>query len=278
MIDSVTTIGDAGDLSCWSGTPFHFAQAARSIGWKAEPWRINMNGFRWPRRLWNMLRYVHGNGIGGYQYSDSFAKRALAMVSPSLLSGRVLSFSQYFPPLDAISRAHGTAYLYLDATFPLLLSRYRVGEKLPPAIQKEALEKEHRAFRLAERLVFFQRWSAESAVRDCGADPAIVSVICPGANLELPADWDFAYNDRLPSKRRPLVLGFVGKDWRRKGLPFLLDVRRSLARIGIPAVVRCAGGVPDVPPTDGGIDHWGFIDKNRNPERFHEFLKGCDIG
>jgi glycosyltransferase involved in cell wall biosynthesis len=278
VIDSVTTVGDAGDISCWSGTPFHFAQAARSMGWKAEPWRIDLRRFRWPRRFWNIRRYVGGNGIGGYQYSDSFAKRALAMVNPSLLSGRILSFSQHFPALDAIHRAHGTAYLYLDATFPLLLSRYRLGGSLSPGIQKEALEKEHRSFRLAERLVFFQRWSAESAVRDCGADPAIVSVICPGANIELPPDWDFAYNDKPPSTRRPLVLGFVGKDWRRKGLPYLLEVRRSLAGIGIPTVIRCAGGVPEPLPDDGVIDHWGFIDKNRNPERFHDFLKGCDIG
>jgi glycosyltransferase involved in cell wall biosynthesis len=145
-------------------------------------------------------------------------------------------------------------------------------------VQKECLEAEREAFQKAEWLVFFQRWSAESAVRDCGADPAKVRVICPGANLRLPENWKFEYDRTIPDKSRPLVLGFVGKDWKRKGLPFLIRVRELLVTSGLDTVIRCAGGVPEGLTPQDGIDHWGFINKSTEASRFFEFLRGCDLG
>src|SRR5580704_12517021 len=130
MIDSVTTIGDAGDISCWSGTPYHFAQAAGRIGWRAEPWRLDMRTFVWPRRIWNMERLLSLRGAGGYQYSGAFARRAMKAVDGSLLSGRVLSFNQHFPPTGVVEGSGGRVCFYLDATFPLLLERYGVGRNL----------------------------------------------------------------------------------------------------------------------------------------------------
>ena len=51
-------------------------------------------------------------------------------------------------------------------------------------------------------------------------------VILPGANLH---DRDLAPADHCrPPPLRPLRLGFVGKDWRRKGLPFLLRLAEAL--------------------------------------------------
>ncbi|HTQ31388.1 MAG TPA: hypothetical protein VMI53_09270, partial [Opitutaceae bacterium] len=278
MIDSVTTIGDAGDINCWSGIPYHFLRAIRLAGWNAEPWRMDLRSLAWPRRIWNLQQLLLGRGRGGFQYSDAFAARALAMIEPRLLAGRVLSFNQHFPPASAVTGRGGRLCLYLDATFPLLLGRYGLEKILPASVRENCLAREREAFRQAEWLVFFQRWSAESAVRECGADPARVRVICPGANLTLPADWKFPAERGVPSSTHPLVLGFIGKDWKRKGLPFLLAVRQRLVAAGVPTVIRCAGGVPDGLAPDAGIEHWGFIDKHANASRFFDFLSGCDLG
>jgi glycosyltransferase involved in cell wall biosynthesis len=75
-----------------------------------------------------------------------------------------------------------------------------------------------------------------------------------------------------------LVLGFVGKDWKRKGLPFLIKVRAKLERMGIPAVIRCAGHCPPELRRIQGLEYAGFIDKAIEPGRFVEFLAGCDVG
>jgi glycosyltransferase involved in cell wall biosynthesis len=278
MIDAIATIGNAGDINCWSGTPYHFLQAASSAGWKTEPWRLDMQRFVWPRRRWNLQQFLLGRGMGGFQYSDSFAHRALAAVESRLFAGRVLSFNQHFPPASKITASGGKLCFYLDATFPLLLDRYGIGKHLPKSMQNECLAREREAFQQAEWLVFFQRWSAESAVRDCGADPAKVRVICPGANLHLPADWSFEFKPSQPTAHRPLVLGFIGKDWKRKGLPFLIEVQKKLVSTGVPTVIRCAGGIPENLPKDSGIEPWGFINKHTEPGRFFEFLHGCDLG
>jgi glycosyltransferase involved in cell wall biosynthesis len=78
--------------------------------------------------------------------------------------------------------------------------------------------------------------------------------------------------------QRPMVLGFIGKDWRRKGLPFLLQVREELQRAGVPTVVRAAGHCPAQLARKEGIEFAGFIDKAREARRFLDFLKGCDFG
>ena len=108
--------------------------------------------------------------------------------------------------------------------------------------------------------------------------PAKVDVILPGANVELPSDYSFPVEKGRPGLDRPLVLGFVGKDWKRKGLRFLLQVRAMLERMGLHAVVRCAGRCPAELDDEGGLEYAGFIDKRRDVGRFLEFVAGCDLG
>lgn len=278
MIDAIAAIGDAGDVNCWSGIPHHFGDAARRRGEPARPWRLDMPSFAVSRRWWNARRMLTGRGRGGYQYSASFRNKALATIPDHLKTGRVLSFNQHFPPVEAVCSRGGRVCFYLDATFPLLLERYGLKRSISWDAAEQALADERRAFTAGEWLVFFQRWSADSAVRDCGASPEKVRVICPGANLALPADWLVSDLFIPPGPGRPLVLGFVGKDWKRKGLPFLLEVSRLLRARGLSTVVRCAGGGPDPLPDDASIENWGFIDKRQEPGRFLDFLRGCDFG
>ena len=49
---------------------------------------------------------------------------------------------------------------------------------------------ERENFRLADRVVTMARWAAESAVADCGVPADKVFTILPGANMELPAEWE----------------------------------------------------------------------------------------
>ncbi len=76
---------------------------------------------------------------------------------------------------------------------------------------------------------------------------------------------------------RPFVLGFIGKDWRRKGLPFLLQVSAGLRQRGWKVKVRAIGFRPGdldfAPPAD--LDCLGFIDK---ATEFGPFLHSCDVG
>jgi glycosyltransferase involved in cell wall biosynthesis len=71
------------------------------------------------------------------------------------------------------------------------------------------------------------------------------------------------------------VIGFIGKDWRRKGLSVVVEVARVLRRIGWRVEIQAIGFPPEDCPYSDEVKCLGFIDKRT---QFGPFLHGCDIG
>lgn len=278
MIDAIAAIGDAGDINCWSGIPYHFGEAARAAGFEARPWRLKMGEFAATRRLWNLSQIARLRGSGGYQYSREFLDRAEKAVEVAEWSGRTVTFNQHFPRARSVRANTGRLVHYIDATFASFCTPDGLAAGLPQRVRNEACALERDNYALGECVVTMARWAAESVVNECGVPPQKVYTILPGANLTLPEDHNFAASPGEPGRERPLVLGFVGKDWVRKGLPFLLQVRDLLERMGVTAVVRCAGNCPAELQKTRGLEYAGFIDKARDARRFVGFLSGCDVG
>lgn len=278
MISAIAATGDAGDVNCWSGIPCHFGQAARRHGWRAAPWRLDLRSFVGSRRRWNLAQLLQGRGPGGYQYSPAFLDRAEAAIPLELWSGRVVTFNQHFPRAQSVGQRGGRLLHYLDATFDSLCRQPGWVDRVPERVREQARGLERENFAASAGLVTMARWTAREAIQNCGVPADKVTTILPGANLDLPADYSFDPAPGSPGSERPLVLGFVGKDWKRKGLPFLLDVRAGLERMGLRAVVRCAGFCPPELQRRPGLEYTGFIDKARDPARFLAFLAGCDLG
>ena len=278
MIDSIATIGDAGDINCWSGTPYFFGKAARARGEPAVPWRVDYGSTRAARFFWNLGRSIRGRGIGGYQYSRSFLHRAEGAIPAAEWRGRIVTFNQHFPRGSSAAARGCSLVNYIDATFNSFCVSGGLAARLPEGVREEARLLELENFSMAERVVTMSRWAADSAIRNCGVPASKVTTILPGANLDLPPNHEFPPPGRSAAFGRPLILGFVGKDWKRKGLPFLLDVRAALERMGMRALIRCAGRCPADLKGQSGVEYAGFIDKAREPDRFVRFLAGCDIG
>jgi glycosyltransferase involved in cell wall biosynthesis len=278
MIDAIAITGDAGDINCWSGIPYHFGQAARARGEPAAPWRLELGSFGLARRRWNLGQVLCARGIGGYQYSQAFLNRAEAAIPADQWQGRVVTFNQHFPRGRSVTTRGGQLIHYIDATFASFCAPGGLAANLPAQVQAAARAIERENYATSEQIVTMARWATESVVRECGVSPAKVATILPGANLDLPPDYTFPLVIREAGRDRPLVLGFVGKDWKRKGLPFLLEVRTELVRMGMPAVVRCAGHCPPELRRIEGLEYAGFIDKAIEPGRFVTFLAGCDVG
>jgi glycosyltransferase involved in cell wall biosynthesis len=278
MIDSVAAIGDVADINCWSGLPWHFAHAAQRKGERAVPWRLEMGKFGSARRGWNIGQLLRGRGLGGYQYSSAFLEKAEATIPFDHWHGRVVTFNQHFPRSRSVAERGGSLMHYIDATFASLCGTGGLAARLPARVRSDALALECENYARSERVVTMARWAAESAIRDCGAPKSKVATILPGANFNLPPDYSFPKKSGQAGRDRPIKLGFVGKDWRRKGLPFLLQVRSQLERMGSPATVSCAGFCPPELMREKGMEHVGFIDKKKDPARFLAFLTDCDVG
>jgi glycosyltransferase involved in cell wall biosynthesis len=278
MIDAVAAVGDAGDVNCWSGIPWHFGQAAREMGEVAIPWRLNLALFVARRRWWNLAQLAKARRIGGYQYSQAFLDHAEAGIPKSHWTGRIVTFNQHFPRTRSVLGRGARLAHYVDATFASFCTLGGLAERLPARVRQAGCALERENYEQSERVVTMARWAADSVVRDCGVSPNKVFTLLPGANLALPEDYEFSTPAEEPGTSRPLVLGFVGKDWIRKGLPFLLEVRNQLERMGVQAVIRCAGNCPSTLRRARGLEYVGFIDKASVPLQFVKFLAGCDVG
>ena len=277
---SVAAVGDVSSVHTWSGTPFHFWQAARSAGFAELPWRLNLSHFGWTRRWWTLGRILRGYRAGGFQYSSAFLEHACAEVPPELLATEIITFNQHFPTAANVAAAGGELNHYIDATFAAMTRGRALDLRLPPDVIARGCEQERANYAASRRIVTMARWAARSAIDECGVDPAKIFTILPGANFELPAATVLpdAPAPGRAGREREFVLGFVGMDWRRKGLELAVDVRDELARRGWKTLVLAAGDAPSELTQRPGVRFVGRIDKARDPGTFLQFLLGCDVG
>ncbi|MBT1704897.1 glycosyltransferase family 4 protein [Chryseosolibacter indicus] len=277
---SVTAIGDASKKSTFSGIPYHFWHTAQESGLSITPWKMDMERVTLKRKIWNVFKILQLQSPGGFQYSQEFNKSILKQIPDELLSTQVISFNQHFPPVQLIYAKGGKVYHYIDATFKQLLDRYGFAGKIGYKTKREILAKEIDQFTGAEMIFTFQQWAKDSVVNDYKIPSNKVKVVMPGANIVFDTDYvaKASPDEKIGTKKTPLVLGFVGKDWKRKGLLRLVNIRDILERRGWEVIVRCAGYAPGEFKTRPGVEFVGFIDKTSETERFIKFLESCHIG
>jgi glycosyltransferase involved in cell wall biosynthesis len=275
---SVAAVGDVTNLSSWSGTPYHFWQAAMKAGFATLPWQMNLTVFKRRRFAWNVKRAVIGQGVGGYQYSDDFLDRLEAQIPTYLFATDVITFNQHFPRALSVKNAGGVLNYYIDAPFAALISGRGSDMRLPAVVATKACQQERENLEFCSRVVTMGRWAAEVVINECGVPREKVFTISPGANLEIPENWTFSSPVGRAGQERDFVLGFVGKDWRRKGLPLLVAVRNELVHRGWKVSVHAAGHAPRELAGAPGIRFIGFIDKREDPVGFLRFIADCDVG
>jgi glycosyltransferase involved in cell wall biosynthesis len=107
-----------------------------------------------------------------------------------------------------------------------------------------------------------------------------VHVVPAGANLEeaLLRSLPTSLQPAPPSFAEPLRLGFLGKEWQRKGGPLLLQVAEVLSARGIPTVVRAIGPSAESLPAHPCLQPLGFLDKRHDTARFVAELRSWHFG
>ena len=217
-----------------------------------------------------------GGGIGGYQYSEDFLARAESEGLGAIDGQWVLSFHHHFPRAAPVHRAGGKIVYYLDATLGAELEGHALEVALPPRAATRALEIERENLATGDQIITMSRWLRDYLVDRKQVSPDRISVVLPGANLELPAGWRPAAFSRPESGPR-FTFGLVGNDWERKGLRYLIKVVQELARRGVASQVRVIGRCPrDIDPATTEVV--GPIDKRSALPEFIRAVAGCDLG
>ena len=273
---SIAALGDVLDPNCFGGAPNQFFKAGVERGFAHDAWRVDLAGLRRDRLWWNAGRILTGRRPGGFQFSNAGRRSALARADRSLLATDVISFHQHVPPFDDVENARRDPELLHRRDVPATVPQpTAIDQTLSKAGQSEALEYEREAFRSAKRIVVCQAWTLRSLMDDYGYLPKNAPSILAGAELRV-------YPGVRPEpkgvagKDRPFVIGFIGKDWRRKGLKVAVDVGPDPEAHWLEGrQYERSGSCPSDCPYRDEVDCLGFIDKRK---QFGPFLHGCDIG
>jgi glycosyltransferase involved in cell wall biosynthesis len=274
---TIAAVGDVADVASWSGIPYHFWRAATKAAFASDPWRVQLSDISWERYVWNGWQLLHGER-GGFQYSNWFLTLLEKQVPRGFYTTEVITFNQHFPRASAITAAGGSLCHFIDAPFAALASGRGLDLRLPKNVVARAIELERANYAASSRVLTMARWASEIVIDECEVSPSKVNVVLPGANLELPTDWEFPVKVGRAGRDRDFVLGFIGADWKRKGLPLLVSVRDHLVERGWRVSVFAAGNAPADLASRKGVKFAGYIDKRTNPEAFLRFLTSTDLG
>lgn len=271
----VTVVGDPNDINTWSNIPYFFMTAGQQRGFldggvPLEPEQLRVQ--RWGWNLWTLLRT---GAYGGFQYSPYFLDRLWGQVETDPEADEFISHFPLLPPEPA-ERDYRVSY-YLDATLTQNFEDYGVAENVSPPVRAQALDQEQRNFHHADHLIGMSEWTARSFVEDYDMPPDKVHVVPGGANL-CEEDLPERVESNAPPDLQPLRLGFIGKNWRRKGLPFLLDVADALKERDIKTEVWAIGPEPSELPDHPCLKPKGFIDKATDLNHFVDVVRSLHFG
>jgi glycosyltransferase involved in cell wall biosynthesis len=153
-----------------------------------------------------------------------------------------------------------------DATFRNMIDFYDDFTRCAPEYVRQGDEQERAALQVAAAAIYPSHWAAESAVTHYGADPAKVHVVPFGANLVArPYEAVKSWVANRSSKTMKVL--FIGREWRRKGLPKViaacrwLQARRVNIELDIVGAQGYRGERPEFARFHGMLnksraDHW----------------------
>ncbi len=271
--------GDATNLATWSNTPYFLLQAGKRSGLLQGGLALRPEALRWQRSLWNLRQALRYGQPGGFQYSRHLSRELLAQARLPL--DQPLALLSHFPFLPSHPWPEAWRVdFYIDATTRQVFDDYGSGPRLAPAYRQWVLERERCAYERAGAVITMCQWAADSVIADYGIDPAKVHVVPGGANLDEAqlARLPLAAPPPHPTATQPLRLGFLGKEWARKGGPFLLQLADCLIQRGIPTVIRAIGPRPQQLPAHPALQPLGFISKQTDTARFVAELQSWHFG
>lgn len=268
-------LGNSTDIATWSNIPYFFLEAGKRNGFLDGGIVLNPSTDRVRDYGWRLARYAASGKFGGRQYSRSFLQELFARGEPIAADTEIIS---HFPLLPETESFDGDVSFYIDATLTQNFNNYGIGKHLSDRYKEEILGRELRQYSRANHVVAMSNWAARSLIEDYGLSSRKVHVIRPGANLIFRKLTTNEGLSRTCLHFDPLRLGFVGKDWRRKNLAFVLEVADRLIARGCATEVVAIGSDVKTLPRHSALRPIGFIDKRIDHSRFTSLMRSVHFG
>jgi glycosyltransferase involved in cell wall biosynthesis len=252
---AVLAAADPTNIKTWSGTPYFMTRALQSEF--PDLFSVRFPRPQWIQRLRRVGRKVTGGRID-IAWSYNLAQWSAAALAKQLRSERVdLALSIGNAPLSAFLADQLPTVHISDATVPLMLDYYAEFARLPKTLTNAAYRLDRLSVLRSRASLFSTEWAARSAIRDYGADPAMVHAIPWGANI----DGDPIRDGKAAPSGEMCHLVFIGVDWERKGGALAVEAANKLAAAGHAVKLHVIGASPNLPRTSDSVIIHGFINK-----------------
>lgn len=283
---SLACLGDSSDIHAWSNIPYYFFQASAAAGFLTDTLDLIDPKYRLHRLQWTLGAMLRGVRPGGYQWSRAGVRRMWQQVPAHLRRGEIISHFQLFPPARLAAEAGVQFSFYCDATLGQLY-RYSQGQGAGERTWKEALRMEAECHQAARFYVGMSRATVRAAIEQGAVNPSKAFAVLPGANLDEAKVQRFLAergrswreDGRAFTADHPARLGFIGRDWKRKGLPRLVGAAEILHQRGRPVRVTVIGHCPEHLQRHPQVEWVGAISKDTDTDRFlttiDSFALGC---
>ncbi|HEX7969723.1 MAG TPA: glycosyltransferase family 4 protein [Stellaceae bacterium] len=279
----VATRGAVTDIRSFGGAPYYIWRNLARLGVNVVAHDTPMHlGFPLRRLAWNLRQLAAGRGVRGYMFSNDFLEFAWSNSPPVEPGDLVLNYCNFYPEslLRRAERGDISLFYYMDLTLHELFNEWGPASSkswwLGRGSQAErAVAFERRGYLAARKVITLSRRSADVLASRYGIDPGKIVTIAPGANL------DDDEVERVLDRTRPtgdFIVGFVGMDYRRKGLLKLASAVLDVRRTGVPISLRVIGARPRELEDTPGIDLVGEVNKTKEMGRLIELMAGCHLG
>jgi glycosyltransferase involved in cell wall biosynthesis len=276
----LSTYGDPDNAACSSGTMHFFLRASRNIGVELSPIALPVTAeCRVSRVLWGLREIATFSRPRGYMYTKSFLEAKWGPLLSKLPDSSILIYHYQLLPRSTINRAaqgHLHIIPYIDMTLSEMF-RGQAGGILPRELQLAAIERETEGYHAALCVVSFSKSTKIELISRYKLKPEKVLVVAPGANLDDTLVEQHLSSNIMKKASVPFVVGFIGMDYRRKGLLYLIEAAGRLIQKGFDLRVDVIGPVtPEI--ARPWVRLIGKIDKIAEPKRFIELVAACDVG
>ena len=264
-------LGNPYDINSTSGIPYYILRYGTEIGLISKGTIYEKPKNKIPKYLWNLKQFIKTGKYGGYQYTIKAIKKMEANINNNYSKSEPYYLLSHHPSIPIYPWSKNLFVdFYIDATNKQIFESYGVGETIDKKFQSEIMLRERNAYEAAGSIFCMCKWAVDSVIKDYGINPQKVHLIVGGPNIneDLLKKEKKLTCPKEPTKTNPLIIGFLGKDWDRKGGKFTFEVVKNLNSLGILTILRVVGKRNKDIPNSKFIEHIGYIDKNKDSNKF----------
>lgn len=271
--------GDANSPLKHGGLPFNLFKAAKKKGLIDKAVSLNYKKLRYRKLIWNLIQLIKFGKAGGFQYSNFYSKQIFKQINiPSANSINILSIYPFLPSYPWSDKWN--VDFYIDATSLQIFREYSLSDMIAKSYRDEIISREKLNYQKAKRIICRSNWAVKSLLNDYQINKKKIFLIPGGANLDnksIDREKLFSFPSKF-SNKSPIILGFIGIDWERKGGKFLISLLNIFIKKNVAIQLRVIGPKKETLPSHPSLKYVGFINKSLNTEKFIKEITSWHFG